>query len=76
MKYFTEKEIIEIGCFMMNRPVLEEWEKFKKTVDFQDHTFILTAFTRYLGFTEIETSNAIMQKTEQIEDYNQIFKYV
>tara|TARA_Y100000356_G_scaffold131054_1_gene134239 strand:+ start:726 stop:956 length:231 start_codon:yes stop_codon:yes gene_type:complete len=74
-KYFTEKEILEIGCFIMNKPVLKEWEEFKKTSLFRDSEFILIDFLKFLGFNDEEIKIGIMQRTEQIEQFEEVFKY-
>ncbi len=69
----TKQELLETGCYMMNRPVEKEYEEFKKTDLFRDSEFVLKDFLSFLGFNDKEIKIAIMQRTEQIEDYNTIF---
>ena len=71
----TEKYILGTGCFMMNRPVLNEWNEFKQTSLFRDSEFILIDFLRFLGFNDYEIKIGIMQRTEQIEQIEEVFKY-
>jgi hypothetical protein len=71
----TEKEILGTASYMMNRPVLKEWNEFKQTSIFSESEFILIDFLKFLGFNDEEIKIGIMQRTEQIEQIEEVFKY-
>ena len=71
----TKKDLLSQGSFMMNRPVVKEYEEFKKTSLFRDSEFILIDFLKFLGFSDKEIKASIMQRTDQIEQFEEVFKY-
>ena len=70
----TKQDLLEQGSFMMNRPVLKEYEEFKQTSLFRESEFILRDFLWFLGFSDEEIKIGIMQRTDQIEDVESVFK--
>jgi len=76
MKYATEKDCLSFGHYLTEKEVKKEWELFKKTAIFEESEFILFDFGSYLINNPIKVQYELMKWTEQIEDYNQIFKYV
>ena len=71
----TKQDLLSQGSFMMNRPVLKEYEEFKQTSLFIDSEFILIDFLKFLGFNDEEIKIGIMQRTDQIEQFEEVFKY-
>ncbi len=71
----TKKEVLEFGCFIMNRPVLKEYEEFKKTSIFSESEFILIDFGVFLGLTPLEVKYELMKWGNQIEQFEEVFKY-
>ena len=64
MKLATKKELLEVGSYMMNKPVEKEYKEFKKTKTFKESEFLLIDFLKFLGFNDLQIKIGIMNKTD------------
>lgn len=74
-KYFTEKDCLDFGHYLMERDVSKEFEEFKKTAIFQESELIIFDFGVFLKGNPIKVQYSLMKWSEQIEDYQSTFNW-